>query len=69
MPFDGETGFGRRGLHHLDGFRHDLEADVVAEQNSNFQSPVLSKRMYFNTYRPHGEERCAAARLEPWAPT
>ena len=26
-----------RGLHHLDAFRNDFEADVVAEQNSDLQ--------------------------------
>ena len=31
MPVDGEAGARRRGLHHLDGLRHDLKADVVAE--------------------------------------
>ena len=41
VPFDGEAGLGGGGLHHLDGFRNDFEADIVAEQNSNFQSSVL----------------------------
>src|SRR5262245_60456259 len=36
-PVDVEA-FARGGcLHHLDAFRNDFEADVVAEQNSNLQ--------------------------------
>ena len=37
VPFDGKPGLGGGGLHHLDGFRNDFEADIVAEQYSNFQ--------------------------------
>ena len=40
VPFDGEAGLGGGGLDHFDGFRNDLEADIVAEQYSNFQSSV-----------------------------
>jgi hypothetical protein len=36
VPLDGKSGARSRHLHHLDAFRHDFEANVVAEQNSNF---------------------------------
>src|SRR5215510_10468253 len=37
LPLDIEA-FARRGRrHHLDAFRNDFEADIVAEQNSDLQ--------------------------------
>src|SRR5664280_2650838 len=30
-------------------------------------SPITRRSKRYNLSRPHGEERCAAARLEPWA--
>jgi len=40
LPVDREPDARGGGLHDLDGLRNDLEADVVAEQNSDFQAGV-----------------------------
>src|SRR5882757_6823749 len=37
LPVDGEALACGRGLHHLDAFRNDFEADIVAEQDSDTQ--------------------------------
>src|SRR5712691_9501391 len=42
-PLDFEAGFCRGSLHHLDGLGHDLEPDIVSQQDSDLQhssSPI-----------------------------
>jgi len=36
-PRYGKARFSRGGFHHLHRFGHDFQADVVAQQDSNFQ--------------------------------
>jgi hypothetical protein len=54
VPFDGKAGLGGSGLHHLDGFGDDFEANVVAEQNSDFQfiTPELSPSLPGHLFSP-----------------
>jgi hypothetical protein len=44
MPFDRQSAAHCRRLHHLDAFRNHFQADVVAEQNSNFQFSIPAVR-------------------------
>jgi hypothetical protein len=45
MPVDGKSAGGRSRLHDLDAFGHDFEADIVAEENSDFQMVTPTRHL------------------------
>src|SRR2546430_9592701 len=71
-PLDFEAGFCRGSLHHLDGFRHDLEPDIVSQQDSDLKHRYLrltgqrTRRLY--SVEPMRLVRAQACRFYHFGP-